>query len=270
LENYKWYKPLLTIVLGIIIYLILTVGLTIILEGTPGLDHAALMDEGYENLNATSFEGLFQLLYVILMIPSLYIASKVTHDRPFSTYLTSRGKSNWRIFLKTFSIGAIVIIMFDILPNIITSAQLDINFTILTLILAIILVPLQSFSEELIFRGLFMQTFGAWFKIPVLAIILQSILFMLGHSYNDLGQISIFVCGIVYGLVAWQMDGIESSSGLHASNNLMIFLTMGLFTIGPVSSNLTLISSLADIILTVISGGATLLVYKKTNWLSAN
>lgn len=268
LENYKWYKPLLTIILGFIIYIILTLVISIIIEGAPGINRAALTSTGYESMNATSIEGLSQLLYVITMIPAVWIASKITRDRPFSTYLTSGRKWNWSIFLKTFLIGAIVILAIDIIPGIIQGTKINIQFTIITLIMAIILVPLQCFAEELVFRGLFMQSFGSWFKIPIIAVILQAVLFMLGHPYNLLGQISILASGIAYGLIAWQMNGLEATSGLHSANNLVLFLSMGIFAVGPVATNVTLTTALADIGMVVVTAAITLGLYKKTNWLN--
>lgn len=269
LEGYKWYKPLLTIILSFIFYMIFTLIIMLILEGTPGLNHAALLSSKYESLNATSIEGLSNFLYIVIIIPSIFLASKITRDRPFSTYLTSREKWNWELFLKSFLIGAVILILFTILPEVIHGTKIKITFTIVTFILAIILIPLQCFSEELAFRGLFMQSFGAWFKIPILAIILQSIIFMLGHPYNLLGQIGILVTGICYGLIAWKMDGLEVSSGMHTANNLLLMLAMGFFQVDAVPTNVSLIGAISDIALVIGTTAVILIIYYKTNWLNA-
>jgi len=268
LENYKWYKPLLTLIVSVLIFLVFVAILALIFKDAPGMEVMDVSTNAYETTNATSIEGIVQILFLIVMIPSLFIATKITGDRPFSTYLTSREKWNWGVFFKSFIVGAIIMFLMSILPTILGGVQINIQFTLLTFILAIILVPLQCFAEELIFRGLFMQTIGGWFKIPVLAIILQSAIFMLGHPYNILGQLSTLIFGIVCGIIAWQMDGIEATSGLHSSNNLLVFLTIGIFSTGPINSNPTLAATLLDLAVVLISAAVILGLYKKTNWLN--
>ena len=75
------------------------------------------------------------------------------------------------------------------------------SFSILYLLVSLIQVPLQCIAEEYVFRSFFLQTFGSWFKIPVLAIVLQSIVFTVIHGYDDIGLIEIFVCGCIFGFM---------------------------------------------------------------------
>ena len=64
-----------------------------------------------------------------------------------------------------------------------------------------------------------MQTFGSWFKIPILAIILQAVIFAAVHGYNSLGIIAVFISGIVFGFFTWKTNGIEVSwSSLNIFN----------------------------------------------------
>ena len=69
-----------------------------------------------------------------------------------------------------------------------------------------------------------MQTFGAWFRIPLAAIILQSVVFTIGHGYNIAGISEVFVSGIIYGIFTWKTNGIEVSSAIHTANNLAVSL----------------------------------------------
>jgi hypothetical protein len=75
-----------------------------------------------------------------------------------------------------------------------------------------------------------MQTFGSWFKIPVLAIALQAIIFALCHGYNSIGLFETFVSGIGCGFFAWKTNGIEVSSAVHTANNFSVglFVMLGL------------------------------------------
>ena len=106
-------------------------------------------------------------------------------------------------------------------------------------------------------RGLVMQTFGSWFKIPVLAIVLQSIVFTSLHPYSILGVIGVFIQGICLGFLTWRSNGLEASSAIHSVNNLIsaYFVALG-FEVS--SSVITPYDFASTIFVSVIS---TLLVY---------
>lgn len=125
----------------------------------------------------TEIGEIYSNLGVIIMIPSLYLATKIVKDRPFSSYASSRGGWNNKLFLKAFIIPFIVFLAMGVIETAIAGADGNYHFSIIFLITLIILVPLQSIAEEYVYRGLIMQTFGSWFKVPVLAIILQGIIF---------------------------------------------------------------------------------------------
>ena len=65
-----------------------------------------------------------------------------------------------------------------------------------------------------------MQTFGSWFKIPIVAIILQSVIFASMHPYSILGVVGVLIQGILLGFLTWRSNGLEASSALHCVNNL--------------------------------------------------
>ncbi|WP_407377418.1 CPBP family intramembrane glutamic endopeptidase [Methanobrevibacter sp.] len=84
-----------------------------------------------------------------------------------------------------------------------------------------------------------MQAFGSWFKIPIVAIILQAILFGIIHvQYNIMGMICILTSGIIYGFVTWYTKGLEVSSALHAVNNFTAFIGT-LLAVASTSGNMS-------------------------------
>ena len=85
------------------------------------------------------------------------------------------------------------------------------KFSIASFAVVTILGPLQCIAEEYAFRGLLMQTFGSWFRLPVIAVILQAAVFASQHPYNTIGKIGLLVSGCVFGLSAWIGRGIEAS-----------------------------------------------------------
>lgn len=110
-----------------------------------------------------------------------------------------------------------------------------------------------------------MPTFGSWFKIPILAIILQSALFTVLHGYNAIGLISIFVSGVIFGILAWKTNGIEVSSALHTVNNLMMSFTV-MFGLDLSTSTIKIDDFVINIVFNIIVFAIVYYVGNRTNW----
>ena len=266
-EKYRWYKPILVFIIGLILMLIFQLILLVVfgaIYGESAMD--IITGGGYEVLN-TNLGEIFTDLSVIVMIPALYIATKIVRDRPFSSYASSRGGWNFKLYLKALIIPFIAFMVFQGIDVVINGADGTYHFSILFLIASLILVPLQCTAEEFVYRGLIMQTFGSWFKIPVLAIVLQAIIFSVSHGYNSLGLVEVFVSGLIFGFLTWKTNGIEVSSAMHTANNFSIslFIMFGLrsATSSP-QFNDVVISIVFDIILCAIM----YYVIMKTDWFS--
>ena len=264
-EKYRWYKPILVLIIGTIVFLALQALLLVIFSAAYGSDSInALLLQGYESLNSEvgSYIGY---LSVAIFLPSLYIATKIVRDRPFSSYSSSRGGWNWKLFFKSLTIPLAVYLIFEIMNTLIHGQKGSNTLTITFFIICLIIVPLQCIGEEYIMRGLVMQTFGSWFKIPVLAIVLQSIVFTSLHPYSILGVIGVFIQGICLGFLAWRSNGLEASSAIHSVNNLIsaYFVALG-FEVS--SSVITPYDFASTIIVSVISTLALYYVGTKKGW----
>ena len=266
-EKYRWYKPILVFIISAIIYVILSLILTAVFGTIYGESLTnSIVFGGYESMN-NPIGQIFTDLSVIIMIPSLYIGAKIVRDRPFSSYVSTRGGWNYKLYLKAFIIPFILTVIYSAMEIAILGKDPNAayHFSALLLIATIILVPLQCIAEEYVFRGLFMQTFGAWFRIPLAAIILQSIAFTVIHGYNSIGLIAIFVSGIIYGFFAWKTNGIEVSSAMHTANNLnnALFTMFGLAAVtSTIKSGDVVFSITFNILLCIIM----YYVGRKTDW----
>lgn len=264
-EKYKWYKPILVFIVGIIIYIILNVILVAVFSGIYGENFAdSIINGGYEVLNTEAGQILSDLS-IIITIPSLYLATKIVKDRPFSSYSSSRGGWNFKLYFKALIIPFILFMIFGLVETAIIGPEGTYHFSILFLIITLISVPLQCIAEEYVYRGLIMQAFGSWFKIPILAIILQSIIFALSHGYNSLGNIEIFFSGLVMGFLAWKANGIEVSSAFHTANNVSLSLLI-MFGLQSASTNAQLPDVIIAIIFDVVLCIIMYYVAKKTEW----
>ena len=264
-EKYRWYKPILVFIIGAIIFLILNLLLIAVFYAICGENlMVQLLHGGYEVMNSEIGE-IYSHLGVVIMLPSLYLANKIVKDRPFSSYSSSRGGWNTQLYLKAFIIPFILFLVVGIIESVILGNGGNYQFTILFFIILLIVVPLQCISEEYVFRGLLMQTLGSWFNIPLLAIILQAIIFGFTHGYNGIGNIGIIISGLVMGFLAWKANGLEVSSAFHTANNLSFSL---LVMFGIQSSTSTI--QMADLIIStmgsVIFGILLYYIGKRSNW----
>lgn len=75
-ENYKWHKPLVTIILSAVIFFILTFVLGAIFQLAFG-DISAGLSDSYESLNTLGPASLFSYLILVIAIPAIYLASRI-------------------------------------------------------------------------------------------------------------------------------------------------------------------------------------------------
>ncbi|WP_407424695.1 CPBP family intramembrane glutamic endopeptidase [Methanobrevibacter sp.] len=264
-ENYMWYKPILVFIVGFIIALILVVLIAAVFYLTLGFDFViSVLGGGFEALNSP-FAILFVDLMVIVFIPSLYLASKVVKDRPFSSYSSSRGGWNFKLYFKALVIPLILYIIYMGVDAAIAGTKGTSHLSIAFLAVILISVPIQSIAEEYVFRGFLMQTFGSWFKIPALAIVLQAVIFALLHGYNGIGLFETLVMGLGYGFFAWKTNGIEISSAIHTANNFSVglFVMLGLKTSTSSPQLLDVAVAIAFLIILFI---IMYCVGRKTDW----
>ena len=267
--SYKWYKPILVaLVLGI---LYLTIGSGAI-YALVKLNHEAaeasgVLLNGYENMDVSSMTGVMvNLGGLAILIPFLWIASKIVKDRPFSSYSSSRGGWNWKLFFKCFLIAIVIVGIPALITNLVEGGGDGINrFTVLSFAALTIMGPLQCIAEEYIFRGFFLQTIGSWVKIPIVAIVVSALVFTAGHPYKLAGVISVLVSGLIWGFMAKTTRGLEASSAAHIANNMAVFYTMAFGIV-----KLTAEIPVADMIVSVVKDAVYLIVIfiiaRKTNW----
>lgn len=244
-RTYKWYKPILVAILTGVFYFMGSIVNTIVVfimelfSGSATSVFDALIKQGYDGFNVYTAPGAIATEgNAVWMMVGLVLAVNIVKDRPFSSYSSSSGKGwSWAIFIKCFLLALVIVGVPIAVNNVIIEGKIGPQqFTIAGLILCTILGPLQCVAEEYIFRGLFMQTFGSWFKVPIIAVVLQTMFFASAHPYNFVGDLEIYVVGISLGIIAWLAKGLESSCAFHIVNNMTIFYLTG-FGYGEIRTN---------------------------------
>lgn len=258
---------MLVFAIGAIIYLILQTLVIAIFAVVYGFDVISpLISGGYESLNS-ELGSYISYLSIAIFIPSIYIASRIVRDRPFSSYSSSRGGWNWKLYLKCLTIPLATLIIIQIVYAMIMGRQGPNTLTLTFFIICLIIIPLQCIGEEYLMRGLIMQTIGSWFKIPVLALIVQAAIFASMHPYSILGVIEVFIDGLILGFLAWKTNGLEPGSAFHSANNFISAMVVSLgFDVSTATIDLT--NFVSTIIVTLIAAFLLYYIGNRQGWFS--
>lgn len=203
---------------------------------------ALFLDQGVEVFSLTEAEMMrvldsnlsffLLLLSFAIGLGALLLVIRLLHNQPIKEATTSRRKVDWgRIF---FGFGLVAV--FTIVATLIdyTSSPEDyvwnfdpIPFGILVVI-AIIMVPLQTSFEEYLFRGYLMQGLGVLARNRWFPLLVTSVLFGSLHFWNpEVAKMGNFIMiyyigtGLLLGIMTLMDDGIELALGFHAGNNLV-------------------------------------------------
>lgn len=176
------------------------------------------------------------LLSFVFALIGVILALKLVHgNQPLKSIITSRLKVDWKRVLLAFFIWGIVTSTMVFLDynanpdNYVWNFQPE-RFLVL-LVIAIILIPIQTSVEELVFRGYLMQGFGWLAKNKWFPLVMTSVIFGVLHIANPevskLGYgILVFYIGtgLFLGVITLMDEGTELALGFHAANNLFTAL----------------------------------------------
>jgi uncharacterized protein len=154
------------------------------------------------------------------------------HRRPFSTVLNDTGIFRWRLVLLSGAAWIGLSAVSDGVMILLRPGNLQWSFDPVRFLpyffLAIVLVPVQAATEELVFRGYLKQAFGLLGRGVWLAWLVPAVLFGLLHSVNpEVGaygfrtmMVYYIGMGLFLGWITLKSGGLELAIGLHVANNL--------------------------------------------------
>lgn len=192
-----------------------------------GMDEAKMLGMLESNLS------LFLLLLTFAVgLAALFFVVKFIHYQPIKTVTTTRKKVDWGRFFFAFGMVAIFSIgvtAFDYFSN---PQDYVLNFKatpfFIMLIIAVIMIPLQTSFEEYFFRGYLMQGIGTLVQNKWAPLIITSVVFGGLHFFNPevtkLGNIIMIYyigTGFLLGIMTLMDEGMELALGFHAGNNLI-------------------------------------------------
>ena len=162
------------------------------------------------------------LLFLILIsfvfaLVGLYFVVRKLHNQSFISVVTSRNKIDWKRVFFAFGIWALF-------------SSSMIPFLILAVI-TLVLMPIQTSTEELVFRGYLMQGFFNLARNKWFPLVMTSVIFGTMHIFNPevqkMGYLILVYyigTGLFLGIITLMDEGTELALGFHAANNMMAAL----------------------------------------------
>lgn len=222
---------------GIYVAVFILVLIANVLGSIPGAWALVQQKENELHLPVYAVTGLMLLGFVVSLFV-LWLCVKHIHKRNPVTMISPTVIVNWNRILKSAALWLFCSIMVELVTYFLfpEKYRLSLNWDdfLPSLVIGLLLIPLQTSFEELFFRGYLMQGIGSWNLWAGVAI--TSVLFGLAHSFNDeveavgsLGIAMIYYIGVglFFALLAVYDKTLELPIGIHAANNIYAFLFVG-------------------------------------------
>ena len=223
------------------------------------------------------------MISFVFALAGIYFVIKYIHKQTLLSITTARKKVDWNriifsfLLWSVFSTITIFTVYYQSPEEYVWNFKL-IPFLILVLI-GTILIPIQTSTEEYIFRGYLMQGFANLARNKWFPLVMTSLIFGLMHILNPevekMGYIIMVYyigTGLFLGVITLMDNGMELALGFHAANNLIGALLVtsdwSAFQTHSVFKDLSEPSAGADVILPVLVIYPLLLFIfaKKYNW----
>jgi hypothetical protein len=198
---------------------------------TEGVDTASMIDQMNKMIGVNGiFVMLVSPLAFMLLIVLFY--NKFIQNNTLRVLTTSRTKIDWKRVFFSFGLWSLITIITTVVSYYNAPEDFVVNFKpekfAVFLVLAILLVPLQTSFEEYLFRGHMLQGLGLATKTRWIPLVVTSFLFGIMHIANPevekLGMVIMFYyigTGLFLGILTLMDEGLELALGFHAANNLV-------------------------------------------------
>ena len=175
-------------------------------------------------------------LNVFMMLAGLAITVKRIHHRTLLSLITPDARIDWRRAARGAAAWLVIAAAATAIEHALYPDRYFLSFNPGTFLpflgLVLVLTPIQSATEELVFRGYLMQGLGLLTRRPAVVAVLSSLAFtaphMLGPDVYEQGAlimvVNYFVIGMLLATVTLRDGRLELAIGLHAANNVFLAL----------------------------------------------
>lgn len=199
-------------------------------EGSFPTTNEAVMR--YLSPNLTLF---LLLLSFVFGFAGIILVIKYFHKQTLLSVTTSRAKIDWGRIIFAFFVWAIFAVVSTVAMYYSTPENFVWNFKpipfLILAIIGILMIPIQTSTEEYVFRGYLMQGFAVLAKNKWFPLVMTSLIFGTMHIANPevekMGYVVLVYyigTGFFLGIITLMDEGMELALGFHAANNLVTAL----------------------------------------------
>lgn len=174
---------------------------------------------------------LMLLSFVFIMLGIIMVVRNL-HSQTMLSVTTSRKNMDWSRVGFAFVIWSLFTVVVTLLSYYYSPTDFVLNFKpipfAILLIIGVVLIPIQTSSEEYIFRGYLMQGFANLTSNKWFPLLMTSVIFGGMHIFNpEVSKIGYIILvyyigtGLLLGIVTLMDEGMELALGFHAANNLV-------------------------------------------------
>jgi membrane protease YdiL (CAAX protease family) len=198
---------------------------------SEGVDTNEIMKQ---MIKKSGVNGTFVMLVAPLsfMLFIVLFFNKFIQNNSLRVLTTSRKKIDWSRVFFSFGLWGGITILTTIIGYYTAPEDFVIQFNpekfAVFVVLALLLIPLQTSFEEYLFRGHMLQGLGLATKTRWVPLMVTSFLFGIMHIGNPevdkMGMIIMFYyigTGLFLGILTLMDEGLELALGFHAANNLV-------------------------------------------------
>lgn len=178
------------------------------------------------------------LLSFPAFLAGLYLGQKFIHKRSITSLHTAASKIDWKRILFAVAVTWAVLGTFSLVLNLTGVSPLRFTFDPARFfgfaIATLIFIPLQSGTEEILFRGYFNKGLAHFIPNIWIVFLITSVLFAAMHLSNPesvsgaekgglthmLVMSQYFLFGFILCIIVYFEGGLEGVIGLHAGNNM--------------------------------------------------
>lgn len=180
---------------------------------------------------------------IFMMLAGLAVAVKLIHGRPLMTLVTPEAPVDWRRIGRGALVWALIAAAISVVEHLLYPGRYYLSFDparfFLFVPLVLVLTPIQTTVEELVFRGYAMQGLALLVRRPALVACGSGVVFAVPHLLNPevyqygalIMAANYFAIGLLLATVTLRDGRLELAIGLHAANNVFLALaTESIFT----------------------------------------
>jgi membrane protease YdiL (CAAX protease family) len=161
----------------------------------------------------------------------LWLVVKYIHGRPFKTIITPHSNINWGKIFFGFGVWLGIGLVFEIVQYLANPElyhyQLNLGPFLILIVIALVILPIQTSMEELLIRGYLMQGVGVIAKNRWTPLVVTTLVFGLMHAMNPeiakygfwKMELYYLLAGLFLGIVTIMDDSLELVIGMHAATN---------------------------------------------------